>query len=87
MVQGERVPWSLATWDQLLTHKVTFLIDVEKTGLHEPLAFGALRRPAFIDSDLSLKTKWLVYSSVVLGVLLCGAETWAMKSNHGIQKD
>ena len=32
--------------------------------------FGALRMPVFRDSNLSLKTKRLVYKAVVLGVLL-----------------
>ena len=41
--------------------------------------FGALRRPVFDDKDITLATKRLVYRSVVLGVLLYGAETWVIK--------
>ena len=38
--------------------------------------FGALKRPVFVDKDLPLATKRLLYCAVVLGVLLYGAETW-----------
>ena len=37
--------------------------------------FRALKRPVFADTDLSLATKRVVYRAVVLGVLVCGAET------------
>ena len=37
-------------------------------------AFGALCRPVFQDSNLSIKTKRMVYRAVVMGVLLYGAE-------------
>ena len=40
-------------------------------------AFGSLRDSVFATSDLSLETKRMVYRSVVLGVLLYDAETWA----------
>ena len=40
-------------------------------------ALGSLRSAVFLAHDLSLETKRLVYCSVVLGVLLYGAETWA----------
>ena len=40
-------------------------------------AFGSLRDSVFAASDLSLEMKRLLYQSVVLGVLLYGAETWA----------
>ena len=39
-----------------------------------------LQKSVFQDSDLSVTSKRLVYVSVVLGVLLCGSETWAIKS-------
>jgi len=39
--------------------------------------FGKLCSSVFLACDLSLDTKRLVYQSVVLGVLLYGAETWA----------
>lgn len=41
--------------------------------------FEASSKPVFRGDDLSLLTKRLVYLAVVLGVLLCGAETWANK--------
>ena len=40
--------------------------------------FGSLRDSVFVASDLSLETKRMVYRSVVLGVLLYGAETRAL---------
>ena len=40
-------------------------------------AFGNLHDSVFAASDLSLETKRMLYQSVVLGVLLYGAETWA----------
>ena len=55
------------------------LKDVESRITRASRAFGALRRPVFMDNDLYLKTKQLVYCSVVLEELLYGAETWAMK--------
>ena len=42
-------------------------------------AFGALKGPVFRNSNLSYKTKRLVYRAVVLGVLLYGSETWTTK--------
>ena len=42
-------------------------------------AFGALRKPVFRDSSLSLVTKQVVYQAVVLGVLLYAAGTWPTK--------
>ena len=40
-------------------------------------AFGSLRDSVFNAPDLTMETKRMVYRSVVLGVLLYGAETWA----------
>ena len=40
-------------------------------------AFGSLCSAMFMAHDLNLETKRLVYRSVVLGVLLYSAETWA----------
>ena len=40
-------------------------------------AFGRLRNSVFTASDLTLETERMVYRSVVLGVLLYGAEAWA----------
>lgn len=42
-------------------------------------AFGALRRPVFRDSNLSLKTKRMVYKAMVHGVFLNGSEMWGTK--------
>ena len=42
-------------------------------------AFGCLRRSVFQDRNLSIATKWQVYHSVVVSVLLYGAETWTLK--------
>ena len=47
---------------------------------HSSRVFGMLRKAVFQDSDLSVSSKMLVYMSVVLGVLLYGSETWAIKS-------
>ena len=44
-------------------------------------AFGALKEPVFRNSNLSYRTKRLVYRAVVLGVLLYGSETWTTKHN------
>ena len=40
-------------------------------------AFGSLRDSVFNASDLTMETKRTVFRSVVLGVLLYDAETWA----------
>ena len=40
-------------------------------------AFGSLRNSVFTASNLTLETKRMMYRSVVLGVLLYGAEAWA----------
>ena len=53
--------------------------DVEDRIARASKAFGALKRPVFRDNDISLRTKRLVYRAVVMGVLLYGAETWAIK--------
>ena len=53
--------------------------DVEERIARASKAFGALCRPVFRDSTLSLVTKRMVYHVVVLGVLLYGAETWTNK--------
>ena len=41
-----------------------------------------LRVPVFKNKDLTLVTKRAVYRTVVLAVLLYGAETWTMKAVH-----
>ena len=40
-------------------------------------AFSSLLDSVFAASDLTLETKRMMYRSVVLGLLLYGAETWA----------
>ena len=45
--------------------------------LHKHLGLLAVSVILFTASDLTLETKRMVYRSVVLGVLLYGAETWA----------
>ena len=55
------------------------LKDVEDKIARASRAFGALCRPVFQDSNLSLKTKRMVYRAVVMGVLLYGAEAWVNK--------
>lgn len=54
------------------------LRDVERIA-RASNAFGALCRPGFQDSSLSLKTERIVYRAMVLGVLLYGAEAWENK--------
>ena len=46
-------------------------------GLHKHMYLGLLAVSVFAVSDLTLETKRMMYRSVVLGVLLYGAETWA----------
>ena len=41
--------------------------------------FGTFRGSMFCDRNLSLTTKRMVYCSMVLEVLLYGAESWAIK--------
>ena len=57
------------------------LPDVQDKIWRASRVFGALRRPIFGDSSLSLCTKRMVYCSMVLGILLYGAETWAAKED------
>ena len=60
----------------------SILSDVDSRIAKASRAYGAVRRPVFKGKDLTLKTKRLVYRAVVLGVLLYGAETWAVKKEH-----
>ena len=48
------------------------LKDVEDKVTHASRAFGALYKPVFHDDDLSRKTKRMVYSVAVLGMLFWG---------------
>ena len=45
-------------------------------------AFGALQKPIFGCSGLSIKSKRLVYKAIVLPTLFYGAETWPMKAQQ-----
>ena len=58
------------------------LCHVEDRVAKASKAFGALRKPVFADTALSLKTKRIVYKAVVLGVLLYGVETLTLKRVH-----
>ena len=51
--------------------------EIDQRIVQASKAFGSLRSAVFLAHDLSLETKRLVYCSVVLGMLLYGAETWA----------
>ena len=50
--------------------------DVVKSVAQASKAFGALRKPVFLDRSLSLATKRKLYNACVLSVLLYGAECW-----------
>jgi len=54
------------------------VLDVQEKIGRASQAFGALHGSVFCDRNLSLTTKWMVYCSMVLGVLY-GAESWAIK--------
>ena len=51
--------------------------EVEHCIVRASRTFGSLCNVVFMDHLLNLETKRLVYRSVVLDVLLYGAETWA----------
>ena len=55
------------------------LLDVQDKIGRASRVFGALHSAVFCDGSLSLSTKRMVYCSMVLGVLLYGAESWAIK--------
>ena len=55
------------------------LLDVQDKIGRASWVFGALRSAVFCDGSLSLSTKRMVYCSMVLGVLLYGAKSWAIK--------
>ncbi len=54
-------------------------MEVRKRIAKTARAFGALKGPIFNNSNLSYKTKRMVYKAVVLGILLYGSETWTTK--------
>ena len=45
-------------------------------------AFGALRKPIFLDKNLSLNAKRKLYNACVLSVLLYGTECWIPLRKH-----
>ena len=47
-----------------------------------PKGYGALRKPIFNNSNMSVDTTRAIYKELVLAVLLCGSETWVLKSQH-----
>ena len=55
------------------------VLDLDDKIARASRAFGALTKPVFRDSSLSLVTKQVVYQAVVLGVLLYAAGTWPAK--------
>ena len=55
------------------------VLDLDDKIARASRTFGALRKPVFRDSSLSLLTKQVVYQTVVLGVLLYAAGTWPAK--------
>ena len=62
--------WSLVEATSGMTGQVRHrIVQASRT-------FGSICNTVFMDGYLNLKTKRLVYHSVVLGVLLYGAETW-----------
>ena len=50
--------------------------DVGRRIAQASKAFGALRKPVFMDKDLLLTTKRKVYQACILSVLLYGSECW-----------
>ena len=51
-------------------------IEVSRRIAQASRAFGALRKPVFMDKDLRVATKRKVYQACVLSVLLYGSECW-----------
>ena len=60
--------------------------DVEKSIARASKAFGALCRPVFRNSTLSLATKRMVYRAVVLGVLSMEHQQESCNTEVGISK-
>ena len=56
--------------------------DVEARIAKASRAFGALRRPVFMDRNLTLETKRQIYSACVLSVLMYGSECWTPLRRH-----
>jgi hypothetical protein len=45
-------------------------------------AFGALRRVVFLDKNLNLKTKKVIYQACVISILLYGSECWTLSVSY-----
>ena len=56
--------------------------DVEARIAKASRAFGALCKPVFLDKNLTLHTKRIVYNACVLSVLLYGSECWTPLRRH-----
>ena len=56
--------------------------DVETRVAKASRAFGAFRKPVFMDKNLRLETKRRVYDVCVLAVLLYGSECWTPLKRH-----
>ena len=56
--------------------------DVDNRIAKASRAFGALRKAVFLDRDLSLCTKRMIYQACVMSVLLYGAECWIPLRRH-----
>ena len=61
--------------------------DVDRRITQASSAFGALRKPVFMDRDLNLATKRIVYQACVLSVLLYGSECWTLLKRHSRRLD
>ena len=56
--------------------------DVEMRIAQASRAFGALRKAVFMDKNLTLYTKRMIYNACVLSVLLYGSECWIPLRKH-----
>ena len=56
--------------------------DVDNRVAKASRAFGTLRKAVFLDRDLSLCTKRMIYQVCVMSVLLNGAECWTPLRRH-----
>ena len=88
VVDGDREPIAVAGGEICSVDEFPYLgsmiassgsridVDVESRIAKASRAFGALRKAAFLDQDLKLRTKRKVYQACVISVLLYGAECW-----------
>lgn len=56
--------------------------EVDRRVAQASKAFESLRRAVFLDRNLTIKTKCLIYQACVLSVLLHGAEWWVPLHRH-----